>query len=307
MRKLYSIGLVTMFAVSLSAGAASFDGAGDFQTGDYGYYYAMTGGLDPGQIYIDGNGDSWSIGPGGINGNNGSGGTFRYMTDDPVWGYPTGTWNHDDWFPENMSLALTLQNNGSTVYDNNGILAGTYGDYYDATGLANSGDKPGLYRGYSMSNNFDFIYSGMFILGETMTIDSLTGFFDENSGFDRNDPNITYRMNIWSADPNTAGPGFTPVNTGSFEGDVFSSVFTSGTFSTYDTGVDRVFGDDFANMTDDIFGLTYTLDSDLVLGPGIYFFSHDATITPVPEPATLTLLGLGLGVAAFSGARRRRT
>jgi len=310
MRKLYGVGLVMAFAASLCASAVSFDGAGDFQTDEYGYYYAITGGRDPGQTYVDGNGDSWSIGgdPGEINGNNGSGGTFRYLTDDSAWGLtPTQTWNHDDWFPENMSLALTLQNNGSTLYDNNGILAGTYGDYYDATGLATSGSKPGLYRGYSMSNNFDFIYSGMFILGETMTIDSLTGFFDENAGLDRNDPNLAYRMNIWSADPNTAGPGFTPVNTGSFEGNVFSSVFTSGTFSTFDTGVDRVFGSDYGNMTDDIFGLTYLLDTELVLGPGIYFFSHDAMIVPVPEPATLTILGLGLGALAVRGARRRRT
>jgi hypothetical protein len=298
-----------MFAASLCVWAVSFDGAGDFQTDEYGYYYVITGGLDPGQTYVDSNGDSWSIGPDGINGYRDSGGTFRYLTDDSYWGKATQTWLRDGWFPENMSLALTMQNNGSTVYDNNGILEvdAPYGDYYDASELASSASKPGLYRGYSMSNNYDWIYAGMFILGKETTIDSLTGFFDENAGFDRDDPNITYRMNIWSANPDVDGPGFMPENTGSFEGDVFSSVFTSGSFSTFDTGVDRVFGSDYSYMTDDIFGLTYTLDSDLVLGPGIYFFSHDAMIVPVPEPATLTILGLGLGALAVRGARRRRT
>ena len=203
------------------AWADAFNGGPDYEVDSLGYYYAMTGGLFP---------------TGNIpNGDNASGGTFRFLTDDPAWGYPTDTWNKDDWFDTNASLAMTFMSNGSIIYDNNGIETGTYGDYYDATaqGLA-SAQTPGLYRGYSMSNNFDWIYAGYFYLEEDTTIDTMIGYFDPNSGFNPNSQYIEYEMNIWS---NVDGD-LLPVNTGGFNGDVFTSDSTAGTFSWGDTGVD---------------------------------------------------------------------
>jgi len=269
---------------SVQAGAA-FNGTGDNQTDAYGYYYIVTGGQFP-------------TGP-TPNGDNASGGTFRFITDDPAWGYAIDTWHKDDWFPQNASFALTLKNGSSIVYNNNGIEDGTYGNYYNATaqGLP-SGSTPGLYRGYSMSNNWDWIYAGYFKIEQSTTVDQIIGYFDENAGFDRNSPNIRYRMNIWS---NVNGD-LLPVNTGSFTGDVFSSDNVSGLFTWGDTGVDRVFGTDSGSMTDDIFFLKYTLDSPMTLEPGIYWFSHDATIIPAPGAMLLGSLGLGL----VSWLRKRR-
>lgn len=186
---------------------------------------------------------------------------------------------------------MTLKNGSTIVYDNAGIEDGSYGNYYNATaqGLP-SASTPGLYRGYSMSNNYDWIYAGYFKIEQTTTIDQIIGYFDETSGFDRNNPLIAYRMNIWS---NVAGD-LLPVNTGDFTGDVFSSDYVPGTFATSDTGVDRVFGTDYASKTDDIFRLTYTLQTPLTLDPGVYWFSHDATIVPVPGAVLLGVLGLGV-------------
>lgn len=280
---------IALLAFTGSAQADStFNGHGENQTDAYGYYYIITGGLFP-----TGNTP---------NGDNASGGTFRYITDDSAWGgYTLDVWHKDDWFPQNASFALTLKNGISTVYNNNGIEDGTYGNYYNATaqGLA-SGSTPGLYRGYSMSNDFDWIYAGYFKVEQPTTFTELIGYFDENAGFDRNNPNIRYRMNIWS---NVAGD-LLPVNTGSFTGDVFSSDSVGGTFTTGDTGVDRVFGVDMGSKTDDILYLKYTLNTPFTLEPGIYWFSHDATIVPVPGAV---LLG-GLGVSLAAGwLRRRRT
>jgi hypothetical protein len=278
---------VACLALAMSAQAGStFNGAADYQVDNYGYYYMVTGGLFP-----------TGTTP---NGSSASGGTFRYITDDPAWGYTTGAWQKDGWFASNASFALTLRNEGAIVYNNNGIETGTYGDYYDATaqGLA-SADTPGLYRGYSSSNNYDFVYAGYFLVEEPTTITQITGYYDENSGFDSDNPLIQYRMNIWS---NVDGD-LLPTDTGSFTGDVFSSDTTSGTFTWGDTGVDRVFGTDYGSITDDIYYLTYTLDTPITLEPGIYWFSHDAAI--IPAPGALLLAGLGTGLARW--LRRRRT
>lgn len=279
--------LAAIMASAVSADAAPFNGVSENQIDALGYYYMMTGGKFPtGNV------------PNGNNGSSPNGGTFRFVTDDPVvWSRPvaqSGVWQKDDWFPENASFAVTLMNGATIVYDNNGIEDGSYGDFYDATGLAASADKPGLYRGYSMSNNYDWIYAGYFKIETVTTVTELIGYFDENLGFDRNSPVVSFRMNIWS---NVVGD-LLPTPTGGFDGDVLNSDTTSGTFVTSDTGVDRIFGDDFANQHDDIFRLSFTPDTPLVLQPGEYWFSHEALI---PEPASLALLGLG-GLAVL---RRR--
>ncbi len=283
----------------LAIANSAFNGAGENQTDAYGYYYIITGGKFPTGTIPNGARTSTSMG-----------GTFRYITDDPAWGYPIDVWRKDGWFVENASFALTLKNGGALVYDNNGLEDGTYGTYYDALAApgaatnanpkdqVTSEDKPGLYRGFSMSNNFDWVYAGYFLLETETTFDEIIGYFDETAGFNRNSPSIRYRMNIWS---NVAGD-LLPVNTGSFTGDVFSTDAVTGAFSTSDTGADRVFGPDYGGMTDDIFRLTFVPDSPVTLPAGIYWFSHDATV--VPEP--LTVLGVLLGVGGVAGYLRRR-
>jgi hypothetical protein len=281
--------LTAIGCMALASGAQAgpaFNGSADNEIDSMGYYYIVTGGLFP---------------TGNIpNGSSASGGTFRYITDDPGWGYSIDTWHKDGWFPQNASFALTLKNGANTLYNNNGIEDGTYGNYYNATaqGLP-SAATPGLYRGYSMSNNWDWVYAGYFLIEQPTTIDQIIGYYDENSGFNSNDPAIRYRMNIWS---NVAGD-LLPVNTGSFTGDVFSSDYVDGTFTWGDSGVDRVFGVDYGSITDDIFYLKYTLDTPLTLQPGIYWFSHDATI--IPAPGAVLLAGLGAGLVGW--LRRRRS
>ena len=293
--------VVVALLLSAVAYAGNFNGVGDNETDLFGYYYAITGGQFP-----------TGTTP---NGDNASGGTFRYITDDPAWGASIDVWHKDDWFTQNAGIALTLKNGAGTVYDNNGIENGTYGNYYDATAQGvQSASCPGLYRGYSMSNNWDWIYAGYFKLEQATTLDTLTGYFDENSGFDRNSPLVGYRMNIWS---NVVGD-LLPTNTNSFNGDVFSSDSTAGAFYFSDTGVDRVFGTDYGSQHDDILRLSYQLSAPITLQAGTYWFSHDATIDPssanfgkpaspaaVPEPSLAALL-LVAGLPAFLAYRKRK-
>jgi hypothetical protein len=291
--KLLGIGIAA-FAMMSAAASADFNGAADNQTDAYDYYYVMTGGIMDGR-------------PGGLpNGDNAHGGTMRYIHDDPSsWSQTANAWQRDDWFPTNVGVALTMENGGSTVYDNNGIDAGTHGGFYDYGDLPEgspSSDYSGLFRGYSMSNNYDWIYSGIFYISETTTIDTLNGYFDGNgfySLFDPSNEDIAYRMNIWSAvTDGTAGDGtpyYMPA-TDSFTGNVYSTDSATGTFSVGDTGLDRVIPDWLAgtddDVYDDIYRLSFAMDSSIVLEPGFYFFSHDAVIIPAPGAVLLAMVGL---------------
>jgi PEP-CTERM motif len=290
--------LAAMAVASMMAGAvqaAALDGASDYGTSAHGWYYAVNGGQFP---------------TGNIpNGDNGSGGTFRFLVDDAAdWGRnpaESGNWQKDDWHPQNAGIALTLRNGGAIVYDNNGLEgdAATPADpsYYNF----NTGPYPagghGAVTAYSMSNNFDWVYAGYFEVVAATQVSSLTGYFAYSSnpndgltaGFDPNDPAVGFRMNIWS---NTAGD-LLPTDTNSFDGDVFTSDSTAGTFSFSDTGFDRV----GSSSTQDIYRLTYTLAAPITLQPGEYWFSHDAVI---PEPASLALAGAA--AVGMLAVRRRR-
>jgi hypothetical protein len=275
-----------------AAQAAIFNGQADNQVDQYGYYYVVTGGLFP-----TGNTP---------NGDNASGGTFRFLTDDPGWGYPIDAWQKDDWFSKNASIALTLTNSSGVVYDNNGLENGSFPPGYYTYGSLYSPQGEGAYVGYSMSNNYDWIYAGYFDIQAATTVTQITGYFlrsqtnplDVTGGFDPNNPALAYHMNFFS---NVSG-NLLPVNTGSFAGDVFSSDTTPGSFSWSDTGYDRTGS---TGQTTDIYSLTYTLDQPLTLQPGVYWFSHDATI--VPEPATIAIWSLlgGAGIALGLWRRKR--
>ena len=159
----------------------------------YGYYYQVTGGLFP-----------TGTTP---NGDNASGGTFRFLSGDPFWGLPTGTWQKDDWYPSNASIALTLKNGSTTVYDNNGLNNGSFpANYYTYNAATFPTQGAGDVVAYSMSNNYNFIYTGYFKLDVATTVTQLSGYFlsshndptDVTGGFDPTNPALAYHMNIFS-------------------------------------------------------------------------------------------------------------
>jgi hypothetical protein len=292
------VGLM-LVALCVAPGAASasttFNGQGENQTASLGYYYAVAGGK-----FVNG-----QTADGTANGR-----TIRFIQDEPDWGRAPSEldqWQKDSFFSDTAGVALTLKNGASTVYDNNGIEDGSFAtNYYNAQAGSYPTGGHGAVVLYSMSNNFDWIYAGYMKVTEATTITSLTGYFLTNTGgdngtvqagFDPSNPNISYRMNIFSSltggDPNVREV----TNTGSFTGDVFSTDNTGGTFAFSDTGYDRVGG---SGLVSSVYRLTYTLDTPMVLQPGEYFFSHDAA---VPEPTGIALLGLGLGALLL---RRRR-
>lgn len=289
-RLLAIVGL--LLSSSFAANGAALNGTSDYGTYDHGVYYAISGGLFP-----------TGTTP---NGDNASGGTYRYLSDRTP---SDGTWIKDDWWNDNAGIGLTLRGTSGIVYDNNGLEPDAaipadpnYYDYY-------LGNYPvgghGAHNALSMSNNWDFIYAGYFKIESDVTITSLTGYFNFSSnpsdpltyGFDPADPEVGFRMNIWS---NVDGD-LLPTDTGSFDGDVFTSDTAAGTFSFSDTGFNRV----GSSTAHDIYRLTYTLDTPLTLQPGVYWFSHDAVLTPIPEPSTIAILGLA-GIAGLAVLRRRR-
>ena len=272
--------------------AQAFNGNGELQTSQLGYYYVMGGGLFP-------NGQTrTAAGPGAQ-------GTMAFITDDPIWGQPLNTWQSDTWFNVTSGVALTLRNNSNAVvYDNNGVETGNV-----PTGFWNSTQVPGSQvMGYSMVDNFDWTYAGFLTLSATTEIKSLTGYFvaptpgffgggDPTGLFN---PNLAhFNMEIWSDSAVTGGTR--PTNTGSFDGDVFSSTNTPGSFSFSDTGFDRV----SAAGTLDIFRLTYTLDTPISLAAGDYWFSHQALVA-VPEPASIAMTAGAVLAAGSAWYWRRR-
>jgi hypothetical protein len=282
-----------ILATHVSLQAAPLNGVSDYGTDVFGWYYTITGGQFP-------------TGP-TPNGDNGSGGTFRFLVDDAaIWGRnpsESGVWQKDDWFSDNAGIALTMRNGAAIVYDNNGLEpdAATPADptYYNVvTGNYPTGGH-GAHVAYSMSNNFDWVYAGYFEIETSTTVTELTGYFVSSTnpndpltaGFDPNHPTVNYRMNIWS---NVTGD-LLPTDTDSFDGDVFTSDTAAGAFAFSDTGFDRV----GSSSTQDIYRLTYTLATPLTLDPGIYWYSHDAVI---PEPGTFALVGM----AVFGLACSRR-
>lgn len=290
------LSMLTVLSVLIGGAALqaqTFNGNGELQTSDHGYYYVMGGGLFP-------NGQTrTAAGPGAQ-------GTIAFITDDPVWGQPMNSWQSDTWFNVTSSVALTLRNNANAVvFDNNGVETGNV-----PAGYWNVNLVPGSQvMGYSMPNNFDWTYAGFFTLSATTEIRSLTGYFvAPTPGFfgggdpaGQFDPALAhFNMEIWS-DTAVAG-GTRPTNTGSFDGDIFSSTNTPGTFSYSDTGFDRV----SAAGSLDIYRLTYTLNDAISLQPGDYWFSHQALVA-VPEPASVAMMSLAVagGGAAWYWRRRK--
>lgn len=272
--------------VAAPAAAQAFNGAPDNQVDNLDYYYVLSGGKFP-------NGQT-------RNGDIASGGTMRFITDDPIWGFPLDIWQKDSWFTENSGIALTMKNGATIVYDNNGIETGTYGSFY-----TEGGDNAGLVRAYSMPNNYDWTYAGLFQLSGPTTFTQLIGYFDGNGYYNDgsfNPANFRYQMNIWSE------TGDLPTNTGSFLGDVFTTATAGGTFTYSYTGVDRVFTTNNiypAGTRDPIWRMVWTADAPVTLQAGDYYYANDALVGAVtPEPGTMSLLGIGL--VALVGAQRRK-
>lgn len=260
------------------------------------YYYTITGGIFPtGTI---------------PNGDNASGGTFRFILDEPAWGgYALNVWNKDDWFPQNAGLALTILRGNTSLYDNNGLEDGSGADFYDNTGKPPY--IPGLYRAYNMTNNWDWVYATYFKLDSPTTFDRLIGYFDGNGTvdgpFDPLSPTISYRMNIWTA-ANTGGTTWMPA-VASFTGNAFCSDTIAGVFTPSYTGIDRIFPEVDGSSHDPIWRVEFQLAKSFTLPAGVYFFSHSAIVVmplsidikPGDGPNSINLKNKGVVPVAILG------
>jgi uncharacterized protein (TIGR03437 family) len=185
-------------------------------------------------------------------------------------------------------LALTLYNNGTIVYDNNGLETGQFGSFYNNVGGGANSTKPGLSDYYSMSNYFPLIFAGYFKLTASTTITQLVGYFDpfgtQTLPLNTANPYVKYRMNIWSI---TAGG--LPKETGNFTGDIFSSDTVAGAFS-YDANYPLVQPLMISSVAGDvpkvIYHLKYTLAAPLTLPAGEYWFAHDVSVRQQPAASS---------------------
>ena len=302
------VAIVLLFFTSprvLAATQFEFDGAPDYQTGDYGYYYAVTAGLFPNRTGS----------PPTPNGDRASGTqVIMHINDDPA-AYSGSRWFQDwdkgtvdGWWEDTSGLAMKLALNGSSVYDNNGIDNATFApDYY--------GDGHGGVS-YSMVNNYDNVTAGYFYLDSAITFNEISGYFIGYGGFDATDPTTGIYVNIFNASISDADPLPDPPLTyspteNSFTGDVISghsgaTAFAPGTMSIADTGVDM----DVFSGTFDIMRGTYTLDTPVTLNPGHYYLGHHAAVA-VPEPSAGILASVGilawLGMTGLLALRGRKS
>lgn len=179
--------------------------------------------------------------------------------------------------------AVTLRNNTTAVYDNNGIEDRSGASFYSNAGGGADNQKAGLAQVYSMSNYFPLVSATYIRLAQSATITEMIGYFDGNGSpdlpFDPNSGYIKYRMNIWS---NVSG---VPRETGNYVGDVFSSDSTAGTFTISNTGVNRVSSVATA-APDAIWRLSFRPNTPITLPAGEYWFSHDASIRTSPATSS---------------------
>ncbi len=290
------IAVAGIAASTMASAATTFNGQGENQRDDLGYYYAVTGGK-----FVNG-----QTADGTANGR-----TIRFIQDEPAWGRSPseiGQWQKDGFFSDTAGVALTLRNENAIIFDNNGLEDGSHAtNYYNAQAGGFPTGGHGATVLYSMSNNYDWIYAGYFKLNQATIVDSISGYFVANAsgdtgnvdaGFDPSDPALGYRMNIFSSLAGTDPSTREVANTGSFTGDVFTTDGAGGSFAFSDTGVDRVGS---TGLVSSIYRLTYTPDSPITLQAGEYFFSHDAA---VPEPTAFALIAIG-GAALLLRRRRR--
>jgi len=291
---LAGIGLVLALPGAVQGGSV-FNGTVDNETEAYGNYAVLTGGL------FTNSQTTTSPGKRGV---------MMYIHDQdphPLGSYPAAfqQWKRDGWFDATAGVALTLNYGGSIVFDNNGIDTATYPANFYGNPSNPADVTPGLYCGFSMSNNLDWTYAGYFRLEDETTFDQISGYFAQTYyvPIDLTHP-FEFNMNIYSAvDGTGTDAGYKmPVNTGAFRGDVFSDDLVAGTFNITNSGEVRHYAG-FDNNDDIIYRLTYTLDSPIALPAGAYFFSHDAQV--IPEPVTMAGLFLGIGCLARYVRRRK--